>query len=185
MGRGKKVEGRDDGIGKIERQRVLGVDVANQGEGEAAGHNPGEHVSGNKVPLTFCIVRCRQPVATIAIAIAARRRRTQEGSLVGIAVLLPAPVEARPGVLLAAVAAARVDVVAGRQPVASSLVGDNLEIGERPERHRSQRAEGLQAGRLGGGIVDDEAVCRVQQGSCLGVDGATREQKTMEADRIG
>ena len=91
LGWGTKAERRDDGVGNFQRQGVLGVDVANQGDGEVAGDNRGENVSGSRMPLAYCIVRGRQRGAASAITTPACRRPTQEGSLMGTAVPFPAP----------------------------------------------------------------------------------------------
>jgi hypothetical protein len=84
--------------------------------------------------------------------------------------------------------AANVKIVHGCQSVTTSFVDDNLKIRERPERHSSQRTEGLQIGRFGGDIgeiVDNETVGRIQESSCFNIYGTTTKQDTMKAGRVG
>jgi hypothetical protein len=70
--------------------------------------------------------------------------------------------------------------------VAGCLIDDNFELAERLERRLGERAEGVERGELGRAvIVNNEAIGRVKQGSCLGVDGAAGDQEAMEVDRVG
>jgi hypothetical protein len=100
---------------------------------------------------------------------------------------LLAVTQARERSVLPTMTAANVKIVRGCQSVTTSFVDDNLKIRERPERHSSQRTEGLQTGRFGdiGEIVDNEAVGRIQESSCLNINGTTTEQDTMKAGRVG
>jgi hypothetical protein len=132
----------------------MGVDIANQWEGEAPGSNVREQTGRGRLPVAKHGMGQLQPVV-----MAAGGNLTQEWELVYAPAMVQfAPVQAQARILATLEAASPAALM-----VTGSFIENNLEIGEGLKRRRGQSAQRVERGwgvlvRM---VIKDEVVGRV------------------------